>query len=103
MLLPLDELVLKCFEEKAVKADHIFHLLLFLIHHGEPLQPLVSEVVAGNFHGNLLVGQFHLRHIDNLTEEVLVHGKNPRSLITRADLQLLVIEEVHLVDECSAI
>ena len=97
--LPLYELLFESLKEKPIEANHVLDLLLLFIHHLQAGQPFVSQVVARHFHGDLLVGLLHLRHVDKLAEEVLVHGEHPGALGAGTYLQLLVVEEVHFVDE----
>lgn len=99
MLLLLNQLLSQSLEEKTIAAYHVLDLLLLFSHHLEAFETLSSYVVAGNLHCDLLIGLIHLRHIHYLTEKIRILREHTRSLATRTMLYLLMIEEVHLVDE----
>ena len=98
MLLCLNELLLERFKEEAVMTGEILSKLLLFVHGRKASKVFIGYVRTGDLHGNLVVRLLHLRHIDQLTEEVLVQIEHVRSLPAGASLDLLMVQEEHLMD-----
>ena len=78
--------------------DQVFHELLLFVHCLEASERFRSNVGTGHFHGYSVVGLLHLRHVDQLTEKILVHVQHFRGLPADAVLDLLMVQEEHLVN-----
>ena len=77
--------------------DQVLHELLLVVHGLEASERFRSDVGTCDFHGYSVVSLFHLRHVDKLTEKILVHVQHFRGLPADAVLDLLMMQEEHLV------
>lgn len=79
--------------------DHVLNQLLCLSHSCKTHQlSLLGDLSAGDFLSKLIVDLLNLRHVYLLHEEVLVEGEHFGAFAATALLDLLVVQEVHLVD-----
>ena len=76
----------------------IFSKLLLFIHGRKASKVFIGYVRTGYLHGNLVVRLLHLCHIDQLTKEVFVEIEHVRSLPAGAGLDLLMVQEEHLMN-----
>ena len=60
----LDELMLKSFKEQTVLMGEIFHKLLLLVHCRDSSEGFFCDIGACYLHCNLVVGLFHLSHVN---------------------------------------
>ena len=72
-------------------AGEILNKLLLLVHRRKASKVFIGYIRAGNFHGNLVVCLLHLRHVDQLAEEVLVQIEHVRAFTAGAVLDLLMV------------
>ena len=98
MLLCLNELLLERFKEEAVMTGEILSKLLLFVHGRKASKVFIGYICTGDLHGNLVVRLLHLCHIDQLTKEVFVEIEHVRSLPAGAGLDLLMVQEEHLMD-----
>ena len=91
MLLCLNQLLLERFKEEAVVTGEIFGKLLLFVHGRKAGKVFIGYVRTGDLHSNFVVRLLHLRHIDQLTEKVLVQIEHVRSLPAGAGLDLLMV------------
>lgn len=81
----------------------ILHKLFLLVHWWDSGKRFFCDVGTCYLHCNFVVSLFHLYHVNQLAEKVLVKVEYIGTITTATGLYLLVMKVEHLVDETGCI